>query len=75
LTKNPQHRKWRTTDQDQDRLLQPATGLQEEGADPLIDVTKETIEIAATDLEAVAASNGKKSATKTTMSATEETDD
>jgi hypothetical protein len=37
-------------------------------------VTKETIEIAAIDLE-VAGSNGKKSATKTTMSVTEETED
>ena len=75
LTRNPQHRKWPTTNQDQDHLLQPATGPQEEEADPLVDVTKETIEIAATDLEVVAASNGKRSATKTTMSATEETED
>jgi hypothetical protein len=36
---------------------------------------KEIIEIAATDLEAVAASNGKKSATKITMSAKEEIED
>jgi hypothetical protein len=75
LTKNTQHRKWRTTNQDQDHLLQPATGPQEEGADPLVDVTKETIEIAAIDLEAVAGSNGKQSAIKTTMSVTEETED
>jgi hypothetical protein len=67
--------KWRTTNQDQDRLLQLATGPQEEEADPLVDVTKETIEIAVTDLEVVAASNGKKSATKITMTATEETED
>jgi hypothetical protein len=51
------------------------TGPQEEEAGPLVDVTKETIEIAATALEAVAGSNGKKSATKITMTATEETED
>lgn len=75
MTRNPQHQKWQTTDQDQDHLLQPATGPQEEEADPLVDVTKETVEIAATALEAVAASNGKKSATKTTMSEMEEIED